>query len=87
MRSLWLSELMRRFLDVLSRRAASQWAISEPRCILLTPNVCVFCNGSVHDEPAHAAHDAETRRELTSRGYWIIVIRYDRDIAQQISEH
>jgi very-short-patch-repair endonuclease len=51
------------------------------------PNVCVFCDGSVHDEPAQAARDAEVRQGLVSRGYRVIVIRYDREIGGQLAAH
>lgn len=51
------------------------------------PNVCVFCDGSVHDEPTQAARDTQVRRELANRGYRVIVIRYNLKIDEQIAEH
>jgi very-short-patch-repair endonuclease len=48
------------------------------------PNVCIFCDGSVHDEPTQKEKDRITRQELKDLGYRVIVIRYDQDLEEQI---
>jgi very-short-patch-repair endonuclease len=51
------------------------------------PNVCVFCDGSVHDEPQQAEKDRFVRQELKELGYRVVPIRYDRDLEEQILEY
>ena len=49
-------------------------------------NVCFFCDGSVHDNPAWAA-PRPRRAELVNRGYCFIVIRYDQPMIDQIRRY
>ncbi len=50
-------------------------------------HVCVFCDGSVHDEPQQREKDIVIRENLTRKGYHVVVIRYDAPLADQIKRH
>lgn len=91
------SELEKRFVDTIVQKglrlpddAQKPIKLDNRTCIpdfFYEPNICVFCDGSVHDEPERAKIDQEIRSELTNRGYRVIAIRYDRDIIQQLMKY
>jgi superfamily II DNA/RNA helicase len=88
------SELERRFIEHLyrtgrrlpdeaQRRLTDFYAAPD---FYYEPNVCVFCDGSVHDEPAQKMNDETLRRQLKEY-YRVVVIRYDRDLEEQINHY
>jgi len=89
------SELERRLLDRLfetKRRLPddAQRAISDIPTIpdfFYETNICVYCDGSVHDDPQQRAHDNRTRSELREHGYRVLVLRYDDDLPAWIERH
>ncbi|MCD6508110.1 DEAD/DEAH box helicase [Candidatus Poribacteria bacterium] len=89
------SELERRFIDHLYRTGRrlpdeAQRKLQDYNCIpdfFYEPNVCVFCDGSVHDDPEQRRKDRLVRSELRDLGYRVIVIRYDEDLEGQISQY
>lgn len=89
------SELERRFLHVLADGRFrlpddAQRAIAEPRCIpdfFYYPNICVFCDGAVHDSRSQSKRDQDLRRELQVHGYRVVSIRYDQALEPQIAKY
>jgi hypothetical protein len=51
------------------------------------PGVAVFCDGPHHDEPGRKDLDIQERGKLEDLGYRVIIIRYDRDLEEQIRGH
>ena len=87
------SDIERRLLDALAvgrHRLPDdvQRRIEDAGCIpdfFYAPNVCVFCDGAVHDDPATAARDRQIREDLVGLGYRAVVIRYDESLSEQIA--
>jgi superfamily II DNA/RNA helicase len=89
------SDLERQFIDFLyttKRRLPddAQKLLQDYACIpdfFYDPNNCVFCDGSIHDEPAQKAKDNITRADLKNLGYRVVVIRYDQELEEQIKRY
>ncbi len=88
------SELERLFLDRLYERRLhlpddTQRTIHDARCqadFFYEPYTCVFCDGRIHDSPTQKKKDEESRRLLKELGYRVVVIRYDKNLDDQINE-
>jgi hypothetical protein len=90
------SELERRFLEHLHQAglrlpdyAQSHLADypARPDFYYAGARACLFCDGSVHDQPAEAAEDRRMRADLEDRGYRVAVIRYDQGMDEQIAAY
>lgn len=89
------SELERDFLDFLAAGGYrlpddAQRGIAEADCIpdfFYKPNICVFCDGKVHDEPHQRQRDEEIRGRLRCLGYRVIAIRWDQDFKEQVAQY
>jgi len=89
------SEIERRFRDALAAGQhrlpdEAQRGIERPRCIpdfFYQPNICVFCDGSVHASPSQVQRDQAIRSELLMRGFRVVVIRFDESLRDQLSAH
>jgi hypothetical protein len=88
------SELERLFLDHLyrTRRRLPDFAqrtipdVATVPDFFYEPNVCVYCDGSVHDEPQQRAADEALRNELRARGYRVMVVRYDEELETKVQQ-
>jgi hypothetical protein len=49
------------------------------------PGICVFCDGPDHDQPERKAQDKAERGKLEDLGHRVIVIRFDKTLADQVA--
>jgi len=49
--------------------------------------VCVFCDGTPHDEPGQHQKDIEMRTRLRNAGYRVVEIYYRRPVEEQVEEN
>ena len=95
-----LSDLEKQFLDHLYKTGrklpdeAQKLIVNEDLGLRACPdfyykagNVCVFCDGAVHDEQRIKERDQEQRELLEEAGYMVISIRYDEDLEEQIKRY
>ncbi|MFB6285285.1 MAG: DEAD/DEAH box helicase [Candidatus Bipolaricaulia bacterium] len=80
-----LHDTNRRLPDHTQRTLSDYYA--QPDFYYEASRACVFCDGSVHDEPGQRQEDEEIRADLRDLGYRVIVIRYDQDLESQIQGH
>jgi hypothetical protein len=48
------------------------------------PGICVFCDGTDHDQPSRKESDQRERGKLGDLGYRVLTIRYDAGIEEQL---
>lgn len=91
-----LSRLEKDFLDHLYKQGRrlpdeAQKLLADYQCrpdfFYRDGYVCVFCDGSIHDDPAQKAKDTQVRGNLEAGGFRVIVIRYDQSLDEQIETH
>jgi hypothetical protein len=84
------SDLERVFLDHLRDRGLRLPDEAQPRVpgiycqpdFFYAPDVYVFCDGSVHDDPAQSERDREQREALRNAGLQALVLRFDDEPAR-----
>jgi len=90
------SQLEQDFLDFLyrERRRLPDEAQYELKDYYSRPDffyhdgfICIFCDGSIHDEPVQKEKDEQIRSKLRQSGFRVVEIRYDRDLREQIKDH
>jgi len=74
----------RRLPDEAQKQLSDYYAMPD---FFYTPNVCVFCHGSVHKEPKQMEKDRVVSQELRERGYRVLIIWYDQDLETQIRSY
>jgi hypothetical protein len=75
----------RKLPDVAEKRLPNYF--SQPDFYYNEGHVCVFCDGSVHDQPKQVSEDKKVRNDLKNMGYRVIVIRYDKSLDKQIESN
>jgi very-short-patch-repair endonuclease len=87
------SEIEKRFLERLyvTRRELPDEAQKQLKDVPTIPDfyyagtqACVYCDGAVHDQSGQCLKDDEIRRRLREAGYRVVVVRYDRDLEEQL---
>jgi superfamily II DNA/RNA helicase len=89
------SELERKFIDALYRSKRrlpdeAQKPLKDYFCIpdfFYEPNICIFCDGSIHDNPEQREKDKTVRQEVKDLGYRVLIIRYDQDLEEQLEKY
>jgi len=80
----YLYQTERRLPDEAQKQLADYYSMPD---FFYKPNVCVFCDGSVHNELTQQAKDETMRRELKEKGYRVVAIRYDCDMTEQVNQY